>query len=155
MTTIASFVARLKKIGIEVGLVGNYPWIYLDTVNGKRVHGTFEADHGFTCFWSPVRRDQKEHISDIGVVFAKIREMVAPTLIQQMKERKRIARWLPTGDTANCAFCKDEFTKLRVTHVFCSSQCRRKFWDLVMAGDPKRAAQSAARSRNYRQKQKV
>ncbi len=77
MTTIKSFVNRLAKIGIKVELIANYPWIYLDKVNGKNVWGLFHANHGFTAFFSPVRRDQKEHISDIPVVFAKIREMLS------------------------------------------------------------------------------
>lgn len=30
-------VPRLRKIGINVELFGNYPWIYLDKVNGNKV----------------------------------------------------------------------------------------------------------------------
>lgn len=74
MTTIASFVNRLKKIGVEVTLTGNYPWVYLDTVNGKKVQGRFEANHGFTCFWRAIKPGQKDQISDISAVFNKIRE---------------------------------------------------------------------------------
>ncbi|RKX82189.1 MAG: hypothetical protein DRP57_10370 [Spirochaetes bacterium] len=47
---INKFVERLKAIGIEVTLTGNYPWIYLNTVNGNRVKETFRANHGFTAF---------------------------------------------------------------------------------------------------------
>lgn len=50
MITIASFVSRLRRLGVEVELSGNYPWVYLDKVNGKKVKGTFRADHGFTVF---------------------------------------------------------------------------------------------------------
>jgi hypothetical protein len=42
------FVRRMKRIGIELECVGNYPWIYLDKVNGKRVTEKFRAEHGFT-----------------------------------------------------------------------------------------------------------
>jgi hypothetical protein len=42
------FVNRLKKIGIKVGLAVNYPWIYIDKINGKIVTEKFEANHGFT-----------------------------------------------------------------------------------------------------------
>lgn len=74
MTTIPSFINRLEKIGIQVELIGNYPWIYLDKVNGKKVQGKFEGNHGFTCFWRAIKTGQKDHISDISVVFNKIRE---------------------------------------------------------------------------------
>jgi hypothetical protein len=74
MTTINSFINRLKKIGIEIELVGNYPWVYMTKVNGKRVMGTFMAEHGFTVFFMPVRLGQVEKITDIKVIFNKIRE---------------------------------------------------------------------------------
>lgn len=74
MTTIDSFYNRLKKIGIEVEMVGNFPWVYLDKVNGKKVEGNFQANHGFTVFWRAIKVGQKDHISDIPTVFKKIRE---------------------------------------------------------------------------------
>lgn len=76
MNPITTFINRLHKIGVDVELIGNYPWVYLDKVNGKKVKGTFEADHGFTAFWMPVRVDQKIRMTDITVVFNKIREMI-------------------------------------------------------------------------------
>lgn len=42
---------RLDKIGISVTYVGNYPWIYVDTINGKRVTERYQANHGFTIAW--------------------------------------------------------------------------------------------------------
>jgi hypothetical protein len=42
------FIGRMKRIGIELECVGNYPWIYLVKVNGKRVTEKFRAEHGFT-----------------------------------------------------------------------------------------------------------
>lgn len=74
MTTIKSFHDRLKKIGITVEMFGNYPWVYLDTVNGKKVEGTFQAEHGFTVFFKAVRMGQVDQITDIKTVFDKIRE---------------------------------------------------------------------------------
>lgn len=56
MTTIKSFIHRLAKIGITVEFIGNYPWVYLDKVNGKKVTGTFMADHGFTVFFLGIRK---------------------------------------------------------------------------------------------------
>ena len=51
------FIERLKKIGIEVKLSGNYPWVYLDEICGKRVTETFQANHGFTVMFLPGRTD--------------------------------------------------------------------------------------------------
>ena len=74
MTTIYSFVNRLEKIGIKVELFGNYPWVYMDKVNDKKVMGTFMGEHGFTVFFMPSRLGQVEKITDIKIVFDKIRE---------------------------------------------------------------------------------
>ena len=74
MTTIDSFYNRLKKIGVEVTLIGNYPWVYLDTVNGKKVTGRFQGNHGFTVFFTAVKLGQPDKITDIHTIFNKIRE---------------------------------------------------------------------------------
>jgi hypothetical protein len=74
MTTIKSFINRLRKIGVEVELFGNYPWVYLDKVNGKKVRGTFQGEHGFTAFFLPSNPGEKETITSIPVIFNKIRE---------------------------------------------------------------------------------
>ena len=55
---IDSFVRRLKKIGIEVTLAGNYPWIYLESVCGHKVWERYEGNHGFTALWVPVNKDK-------------------------------------------------------------------------------------------------
>jgi hypothetical protein len=36
MNEVQIFINRLKKIGIELELMGNVPWIYLSKVNGNR-----------------------------------------------------------------------------------------------------------------------
>ena len=41
-------INRLSSIGITIELSLNYPWVYLDSVNGKSVTELFWADHGFT-----------------------------------------------------------------------------------------------------------
>ena len=50
------FVRRLKKIGIELELIGNYPWIYLRSVNGNWIKDEdfINANHGFTIGWGVV-----------------------------------------------------------------------------------------------------
>jgi hypothetical protein len=74
MTTINSFVKRLKKIGVNITLLGNYPWVYLHTINGKQVQGTYKAEHGFTVFFIGVKPGQPLKMTDTSVIFKKIRE---------------------------------------------------------------------------------
>ena len=65
MNEIEVFVDRLKKIGIEVELVGNIPWIYLNKVNGNRVKPEdYNANHGYTVAWYPVRLGDIPHLDD-------------------------------------------------------------------------------------------
>ena len=71
---INRLVPRLRKIGIDVELFGNYPWIYLDKVNGNKVKEKFEANHGFTIAFLPIRNDQKMELTNIGEVFKIIRK---------------------------------------------------------------------------------
>lgn len=73
---IKKFVDRLAKIGVKVELVGNYPWVYLDKVNGINITEQFQAEHGFTAFWIPVRADRPVHFSDMRAVFEKIRSVL-------------------------------------------------------------------------------
>ncbi len=74
MTTINSFVNRLSKIGIQVELIGNYPWVYLDRVNGHKVEGYLWSDHEFTVFFRGPKLGQPDKITDIPAIFSKIRE---------------------------------------------------------------------------------
>ena len=71
---INRLVPRLKRIGINVRLAGNYPWIYLDEVNGKRVTEKYLANHGFTIAFMPIRPEQKMELTDIGEIFKIIRK---------------------------------------------------------------------------------
>lgn len=71
---IKSFVERLKKIGITVELAGNFPWIYLEKINGVRVRERFLANHGFTVAFYPVKKDQSLKFTDIKEIFDLIRK---------------------------------------------------------------------------------
>ena len=65
MNEIDIFVNRLKKIGIEVELVGNIPWIYLNKVNGNRVKSEdYNANYGYTVAWYPVILGSEPHLDD-------------------------------------------------------------------------------------------
>ena len=70
------FVRRMKKLNIDVQLMGNYPWIYIDYINGNRVkrEDYFEGDHGFTIGFLPIRPDQEFHFTDISKIFQLIRK---------------------------------------------------------------------------------
>ena len=73
---INRLVPRLKKIGINVELVCNYPWIYLEKVNGNRIkkEDFFRGNHGFTIAFLPIRADQTMELTDIRKVFEIIRK---------------------------------------------------------------------------------
>ena len=72
---IKVFVERLKKIGIEVKLSGNFPWIYIDEICGKRVTEKFEGNHGFTLIFLPGRNDSPpSEFTDITEIFKLIRK---------------------------------------------------------------------------------
>ena len=75
-SVIERFVRRLDRIGIDVQLSANAPWVYLDSVNGIEVTELFKAEHGFTAFWLPVNVGQDIVFSDRSAVFAKVREYV-------------------------------------------------------------------------------
>ena len=73
---ITIFIERMKKVGVDVVLKANYPWIYIDTINGKRVVETFEANHGFTVGYLSIRQDGEFVFSDINETFKLIRKYI-------------------------------------------------------------------------------
>lgn len=76
MNDLEKLVQRLKKINIEVELVGNIPWIYLRSVNGNKVKlEDYNANHGYTIAWYPVRQGEQVKLdSDIKQTFKIIRK---------------------------------------------------------------------------------
>jgi hypothetical protein len=72
---ITRFVERLKKIGIDVKLSGNFPWVYIDEICGKRVTEKFEGNHGFTLIFLPGRNDSPvSEFTDITEIFKLLRK---------------------------------------------------------------------------------
>jgi len=67
---IKKFSRRLNKIGITVSLGGNYPWIYLLTINDIPVTEKYRSEFGFTAFFNL----KKEVFSNRRVVFKLIRK---------------------------------------------------------------------------------
>jgi hypothetical protein len=74
MDQIKIFGDRLKRIGIDVKFAANYPWIYIISINGKNVTEIFEAEHGFTIAFMPIRNDRDLKFTDIGEIFNLIRK---------------------------------------------------------------------------------
>ena len=88
---IKVFVERLKKIGIEVKLKGNYPWVYIDEICGIKVKERFEGNHGFTLIFLPSRLDSPpSEFTDITEIFKLIRKYSRKALlIQMMKDDEK------------------------------------------------------------------
>ena len=84
---IKVFVERLKKIGIEVTLKGNYPWVYIDEICGIKVKENFEGNHGFTLIFLPARTDSPpSDFTDITEIFKLIRKYIRQAnLIELMR----------------------------------------------------------------------
>jgi len=74
MEKLTTFINRMKRIGIDVKLAGNYPWIYIHEINGVRVTEKFEGNHGFTIAFLPVRADVELDFTDITEIFKLLRK---------------------------------------------------------------------------------
>jgi hypothetical protein len=76
MNEVDIFINRMRRIGIELELMGNVPWIYLHSVNGNRVkQEDWSGDWGYTIAWLPVNPDKKMHLDeDIKRTFEVIRK---------------------------------------------------------------------------------
>lgn len=60
LNSLEIFINRLKKIGIELVLFGNFPWIYLGEVNGNVVTEKFRSEHGFTLGYYSSTQEKRE-----------------------------------------------------------------------------------------------
>lgn len=74
MNKLDSFVERLKKIGIKLELISNFPWIYLYKVNNNVVKEKLNSNYGFTVAFSPIRENQNIKFTDISKIFKIIRK---------------------------------------------------------------------------------
>ena len=73
MKKLDIFTKRLKRIGINISYVGNYPWIYINTINNIRVTEQFQGNHGFTVAFSPIRPEEDVEFTNISEIFKLIR----------------------------------------------------------------------------------
>lgn len=46
--TVEQFIRRMKSIGFDLNCSMNYPWIYIDSINGIRVTEKRYSEHGYT-----------------------------------------------------------------------------------------------------------
>lgn len=63
------FINRLKKLNIKLELFGNYPWIYIDKIDGKKVKEKHASDWGFVLGY----RNEGFVFEDIGKIFELLR----------------------------------------------------------------------------------
>lgn len=71
------FINRMKKIGIDIKLAMNYPWIYIDEINGKRVVEKFKSNHGFIIAFLRVKSNPNQlKFININGIFQLIRKYV-------------------------------------------------------------------------------
>ena len=74
---ISIFVKRMKKIGIDIQLIGNAPWIYLDSVNGNRIkkEDFVNANYGLNIGWYGITLGAEPRlIEDLDLIFKMIRK---------------------------------------------------------------------------------
>lgn len=71
---LSTFERRLAKLNIKVELGLNYPWVYLDAVNGNKVSEKFKSEFGFTLAFYPIKRGQTLSFTDTKEIFRIIRK---------------------------------------------------------------------------------
>jgi len=76
MDELTVFKTRLEKIGFDIVVTGNLPWIYLESVNGNKIKpADYNANHGYTIAWYPIRNGESITLdSDIKRTFKIIRK---------------------------------------------------------------------------------
>ena len=79
MDKLTVFVDRLDNIGVKLSIAGNFPWVYIDKIDGVKVTEKFQANHGFCVAYLPIRKDQDIKFTDIGETFKLIRKYVKQT----------------------------------------------------------------------------
>jgi len=67
---------RLAKLGIDIKYGLNYPWVYIDYINGVRIskEDYFYGNHGFTVMFAPIREGQIAKFTCISEIFKLIRK---------------------------------------------------------------------------------
>lgn len=74
MQKLNVLIKRLNNLGISLTLYTNYPWIYVDEINNKKVKEKFESEYGFVIAYAPIRAGQDLKFANIKELFNLIRE---------------------------------------------------------------------------------
>ena len=76
LSKLKVFRERMKKLGIELEMWSNYPWIYISKINGNVIkqEDYFHGNHGFTVGFHPSKPDQEFDFTDIGRIFKLIKK---------------------------------------------------------------------------------
>lgn len=75
MNELERLKIRLHKIGIDISMVSNFPWVYLYKINDKVVKDKFKSNYGFTiAFLSLVEEEPK--LTDLNKIFETIRKYI-------------------------------------------------------------------------------
>ena len=74
MEKLDVFIKRLERVGIKVKLGMNVPWVYIDEINGKRVTEKFQAEHGFTVAFLPIKNGAEIKFTNITKIFELLRK---------------------------------------------------------------------------------
>lgn len=73
MDNLVKFHDRLYKIGADVTFTLNYPWVYINTINGRRVKEIFGCEHGFLVGFAPIRIEEHFKFTNLKETFKIIR----------------------------------------------------------------------------------
>lgn len=79
MDKLTAFIYRTRKLGVDILLEGNFPWIYIVYINGKKVTEKFQSNHGFCIAYLPIRKNQDINFTDLSKVFKLIRKYTHKT----------------------------------------------------------------------------
>ena len=74
MNKLEKLRCRLERIGVYAEFTANYPWIYLNSVNGQPVTEKFLANHGFTAAF--LNSQGELSFPDLRSLFSEIRKYV-------------------------------------------------------------------------------
>lgn len=73
---LSNFINRLNKLGINLNIVSNYPWIYINSINGIKVTEKFHSEYGFTIAFLPIKLNDELEFTDVGEIFKLIRKYI-------------------------------------------------------------------------------
>lgn len=80
MQKLDTLIRRLRKIGIELRLVNNVPWIYIAAVNGHLIpkNEYYYGNHGYTLGFSAMQIGVDFEFLDLARTFDLIRRYQCP-----------------------------------------------------------------------------